>query len=225
MERTITPVSLLAAAVAALALFIAAPAAPTHAAVDLTGSWQVSLEASGLGQTDCSGSMEQTGDSVEATFECGADGSGTLTGTLTQEDNGAGINANIVLETTNGTINASAEGTVSGDGNSMSGTWESDFFGGLNGTFEGQRLAFAKGDLNCDESVDSKDVLVAFTHLAGLQPAQGPLCPSISSGVLAIFGDMDCDMVVGIPDGRHLLLYTAGAPDDLGQGCQPIGLQ
>ena len=205
--------------------FSSSAASPVSAAVDLTGSWHISLVANQFGVTrECDAAFEQTGDHVDGAFDCSSDGTGTLSGTLTDATQGATIEATFALVSGATTINATATLTVSGDGNSISGTWESAFLGGLTGTFEGERLAFPKGDLNCDNKVDGRDVLVSFTYLAGAEAIQGPACPSLGSGVVLIFGDMDCSTAVGILDGRFIMLHWAGVSFELPDSCAPIGL-
>lgn len=173
---------------------------------------------------DCDAAFEQSGDHVDGTFDCGDDGPGTLSGTLTESAQGATIEATLSLVSGAATINATATLAVSGDGNSISGTWESGFLGGLTGTFDGERLAFPKGDLNCDNTLDGRDVLVVLTYLSGGEAIQGPACPSLGSGVVLIFGDMDCNAAVGILDGRFILLYWGGVSFELPDSCAPIGL-
>ena len=195
--------------------------APTSAQVDVTGFWHMTIVITTFSTTtECDAAFDQTGADVNGYFGCDA-GSGTFTGVLA---NSTDIDATLTLMLTGGTdIDAHAIGTIAADGESMSGTWHSDFFLGVDGTFQGNRLHFPKGDLNCDNNVDGRDAIVAFSYLAGLTPQQSTGCPHLTTGISHLFGDMDCDTHIAALDGLALVRYIGALPPGLPSGCAPIG--
>lgn len=83
-----------------------------------------------------------------------------------------------------------------------------------------------KGDLNCDNRVQSIDGLAILSHVAGLG---GAACLNIGSvatapsGTQFVVGDMDCDLDVDAIDALNVLKYIAALPVDLPGGCPPLG--
>jgi hypothetical protein len=80
-----------------------------------------------------------------------------------------------------------------------------------------------RGDVDCDEDVDSVDALKALRYVAGLSVNQTPPCPAIGSEVNSKFGDVDCNNGVDSVDALRVLRYVALLPNNLPQGCPPIG--
>jgi hypothetical protein len=90
----------------------------------------------------------------------------------------------------------------------------------------------AKGDVNCDGTVNSVDALQLLLFTANLPFVQPPGCPFINGGPIdgafsqtieAAFGDMNCDGYVDSVDGLKILLFVAFLPVGLPTGCPPIG--
>lgn len=79
-----------------------------------------------------------------------------------------------------------------------------------------------KGDLNCDNKVQSVDGLAILSHVAGLGNTS---CLEIGSvaGTEFIVGDMDCDLDVDAIDALNVLKYIAALPIELPNGCPPLG--
>jgi hypothetical protein len=80
-----------------------------------------------------------------------------------------------------------------------------------------------RGDVNCDEDVNSDDGLALLQHVAGTTPDQAPGCPAIGSPVASVFGDVDCDEDVDAGDVLLLFRYVVDIPNYLPSGCGRIG--
>ena len=83
--------------------------------------------------------------------------------------------------------------------------------------------AFAKGDVDCDDDVDSVDALKDLRVVAGLSVTQEPGCPVIGSPVASIFGDINCNDAIDSVDALFILRHTAALSVNLPAGCPPIG--
>jgi hypothetical protein len=195
--------------------------------VDLTGTWTFSVtgEFGILGQQTlvCTAELEQMGNDVGADFECGI-ANGDATGSLTQQELGAEIEAELRLNLSSPfpDIDAHAVGTVSPNGNYMEGDWDADEY---DGTFFAHRQggAFLNGDLNCDTSINAADALVAVQFLADVDVDQYPGCPEIGSSFASLFGDMNCSDSISIADVLRVLQHTAGVSETNVSGCPEVG--
>lgn len=80
----------------------------------------------------------------------------------------------------------------------------------------------AKGNVDCDDDIDTVDALGELRHSAGLSVVQQPGCPPIGSGQ-PVFGDIDCDGAIGPIDALLILRFVAGLPVVVPPGCPLIG--
>jgi hypothetical protein len=105
----------------------------------------------------------------------------------------------------------------------VSGEWEAE--SGYGGTMVGVRNVpiYIKGDVNCDGRISGSDPLSILLWDLELDPLQQLDCPVIESDLGVIFGDIDCDLAAGTPDGFAILHYLAGLPVDLDPECLEIG--
>lgn len=77
----------------------------------------------------------------------------------------------------------------------------------------------AKGNIDCDNDVDSVDALQTLRFIAGLDTSQAPGCPSVGPNQ----GDIDCDGDVDAVDALLILRFIAGLPVALPPGCPAVG--
>lgn len=80
----------------------------------------------------------------------------------------------------------------------------------------------AKGNVDCDNDIDTVDALGVLRHSAGLPVLQTDVCPAIGSGQ-PVFADINCDGAIGPIDALLILRFVAGLPVALPQGCPLIG--
>lgn len=84
-------------------------------------------------------------------------------------------------------------------------------------------FAFAKGDTQCDNDVDSVDALMTLRKVVGFSTSQEAGCPEIGEEFASIFGDMDCDDDLDSVDALFVLRHLVGLTVVLPGGCAPIG--
>jgi hypothetical protein len=82
-----------------------------------------------------------------------------------------------------------------------------------------------KGDLDCDDDVDSVDALRVLRHVAGLGNNLPQGCEPLGRVAAAggPKGDLDCDDDIDSVDALRILRHVAGLGNNLPQGCPPVG--
>ncbi|HVP05195.1 MAG TPA: hypothetical protein VMT90_05925 [Dehalococcoidia bacterium] len=195
------------------------------ATIAMTGDWQFTIQ--GDLTLSCPTMLLQEETTLTGMFDC-TQYTGTLDGTVTPAAHGQTFEATVVFTDQHGhPLDAwDISGAVPGEGNHMTGDWQSTIFEDESGTLFGVRdvSVYVKGDINCDGDVDASDVLSGVRWGLDLDPLQPSGCPEI--GVQfggGVFGDLDCDGQPLSADGVYLLWFAAGLPVQLPQGCLPIG--
>lgn len=170
-------IGMLVSALVAAALL--APAAQrAAAAVDISGSWNITLlHPDAGGPIACSASISQPGTALSASMTCTGLGSGNLSGS---------INTTTGAFTLSGPIDGyqmNMSGTAAGDGNSMSGTFTLPPIPS-NGTFSGFRKSGPVGGISLDPQV-------------GALPLETRRSSGPSSGLVASFAGAAAALVLG----------------------------
>ncbi|MEO8458745.1 MAG: hypothetical protein ABI559_13155 [Chloroflexota bacterium] len=193
----------------------------TSAALNLTGDWKFTIAGDETGI--CTSTLTETGDNITGAFDCPSH-HGQLDGTVKLQGQSHILDATVTLY--NGSVvldTWQVSAAVSAAGNNVSGHWDAS--SGESGTLDGARdvPVYIKGDLNCDGSVNSRDVLAGVRDSLGLDPMQQPDCPQIGANIGVIFGDLDCNGKAEIDDDFLLLRYAAELATAPPSSCLAIG--
>lgn len=114
---------------------------PVAALINISGSWNVTMSHPDLSQPDaCTATVTQVGSSVALSMNCTQLGAINASGSINT------TTGSFTLSGTLGPFSFVMTGTASGDGNSMSGTWQSGLVGGT-GTFTGSRKSVPLGGI------------------------------------------------------------------------------
>lgn len=79
------------------------------------------------------------------------------------------------------------------------------------------------GYLDCYDGPNPEDALPMLIYVAGMPSTLPQSCPQIGSGSgAAVFGDLNCDGTIDVPDLLRLLRHFAWLPDRLVEGCRAM---
>jgi len=204
--RLLLPAALVAAAVVLLRAGASGTVAPE---IDVTGRWN--LELTGPFTTACETQFTQNGTGLTADWLC--EPGLEFTGTIKEDDSG------VEFEITGTVLSVlvTAEGTVSQDGNSASGTWSG---GGFDGEFTAERKLDATvtptpSSTPAAPPATSTPPSATATATKPATVAPTPAHTPTPAPVTPHFGDVNCDGTINSIDATLVLQYGAGLIDTL----------